>query len=62
MANDCINKKATQEYFDLANYTVEAKNGDEVVKDVQKILTEYFLKKQDAANVKNKLFKYFFKI
>ena len=51
MANDCINRKATQEYFDLANYTVEAKNGDEVVKDVQQILTSYFLKKQDAANV-----------
>ena len=51
MANDCINRQATQEYFDLANYTLEAKSGEEVVKDVQDQLTEFFLKKQDAANV-----------
>ena len=51
LASDCINRQATQEYFDLANYTVEDKVGDVVVKDVQEILTKYFLKKQDAAIV-----------
>jgi len=41
----------TQENFDLANYTVEAKNGDDVVKEVKDTLSNYFYQKQAAALV-----------
>jgi hypothetical protein len=43
----------TQELFDLANYTVEAKNGEEVVKEVKETLSNYFFQKQAAAYVCN---------
>ena len=51
LASSNINRELTQEYFDLANYTVEAKVGDEVVKEVKEILENYFIKKQEAAHV-----------
>ncbi len=52
MANDDINRELTQELFDLANYTVEAKSGEEVVKVVKETLSEYFSQKQESAYVK----------
>ena len=39
-----------QSYFDLANYTLIEKDGAEVVEDVNRILGEYFKKKQVTAN------------
>jgi len=51
LANDDINRELTQELFDLANYTVEAKSGEEVVKVVKETLSEYFTQKQDSAYV-----------
>ncbi|RNA03736.1 voltage-dependent calcium channel subunit alpha-2 delta-2-like [Brachionus plicatilis] len=48
-ASDLINKDLTQELFDLANYTVEAKNGEDVVKEVKDTLSNYFSYKQQAA-------------
>ena len=51
MANDDINRDLTQELFDLANYTVEAKNGEEVVKEVKETLSNYFYQKQMSAYV-----------
>ncbi len=53
LANDHINRDLTQELFDLANYTVEAKNGEEVVKEVKETLSNYFFQKQAAAYVCN---------
>lgn len=53
LASANINRELTQEYFDLANYTVEAKVGDEVAKEVKQILEHYFIKKQEAAQVIN---------
>lgn len=50
-ASDLINKDLTQELFDLANYTVEAKSGEDVVKEVKDTLSNYFLYKQQAAMV-----------
>jgi hypothetical protein len=50
-ANDLINRDLTQELFDLANYTVEAKHGEEVVNDVRSKLSSYFSLKQEAAIV-----------
>jgi hypothetical protein len=38
----------------LANYTVEAKNGEQVVEDVKDILSNYFTQKQEAAIVKTR--------
>lgn len=51
-ASDLINRDLTQELFDMANYTVEAKNGEDVVKEVKDTLSNYFLQKQQAAIVK----------
>ena len=56
-ANDLINRDLTQSLFDLANYTVEAKNGEDVVADVKSILSNYFTQKQDAAIVTLFLFR-----
>ena len=50
-ANDLINRDLTQELFDLANYTVENKHGEEVVKEVKETLSNYFSQKQAAAIV-----------
>lgn len=50
-----INKDLTQELFDLADYTVEPKNGEDVVKDVKETLSNYFIQKQKAAIVNFKL-------
>jgi hypothetical protein len=35
----------------MANYTVEAKDGEQVVKDVKNTLSNYFIQKQEAAKV-----------
>ena len=51
MANDHINRDLTQDLFDLANYTIIAKNGDVVVKEVKESLSNYFIQKQAAAYV-----------
>ncbi len=40
-----------QELFDMANYTVEAKNAEEVVQEVKETLSNYFSQKQAAATV-----------
>jgi hypothetical protein len=52
LASDHINRDLTQQYFDLANYTVEAKDGEEVVKEVKDTLSNYFTQKQAAAIVR----------
>ena len=52
LANDNINRDLTQELFDLANYTVEAKSAYDVIKDVKSVLSDYFVKKQEAASVR----------
>jgi hypothetical protein len=51
LANDHINRDLTQDLFDLANYTIIAKNGDVVVKEVKESLSNYFIQKQAAAYV-----------
>lgn len=55
-ANDLINRDLTQELFDLANYTVENKHGEEVVKEVKETLSNYFSQKQAAAIVSHFFF------
>jgi DNA phosphorothioation-dependent restriction protein DptG len=50
-ASDLINRDLTQSLFDLANYTVEKKKGEQVVEDVKEILSNYFIQKQEAAIV-----------
>jgi hypothetical protein len=51
LASDQMNRELTQELFDLANYTVETKVVENVVEDVKNALSNYFVKKQDAAHV-----------
>jgi len=46
-----MNKDLVQELFDMANYTVEAKNAEEVVQEVKETLSNYFSQKQAAASV-----------
>ena len=58
LANDDINRQLTQELFDLANYTVEAKSGEQVVKDVKVTLSKYFALKQASAYVIENYFYY----
>jgi len=43
LTNDNVNRDLTQELFDLANYTVEAKSGEEVVEEVKETLSKYFV-------------------
>ena len=50
-ASDLINRDLTQSLFDLANYTVEAKDGEVLVHEVKEILSNYFIQKQEAAIV-----------
>ena len=53
LASEQMNKDLVQELFDMANYTVEAKNAEEVVQEVKETLSNYFSQKQAAATVSN---------
>ena len=53
LANDGIKRDYTQQYLDAATYRSEEKDGEAIVKQVNKDLGDYFDKKMKAAEVSN---------
>lgn len=52
LASEGIKKDFTQSLFDSANYTLEVKNGTELVRKMKEELEDYFSSKKQAAQVK----------
>lgn len=52
LASDGIKRDFSQSYLDQASYTMEDKNGTEIVVQVKKTLGAYFEKKKLAAQVR----------
>jgi voltage-dependent calcium channel alpha-2/delta-3 len=51
LASDGIKREFTQGLFDQANYTFEKINGDQLVQKVKTSLSDYFIRKREAAQV-----------
>ncbi|XP_033124937.1 voltage-dependent calcium channel subunit alpha-2/delta-1-like [Anneissia japonica] len=49
VTSDGLQTQWTQKFYDLANYTIDIKNGSKTIEKVQGILGDYFTKKEEAA-------------